>query len=203
MGGRAGGWVGWVWQDPECPRPPSGSLSNGLIAIVSLLNGGECVWFNRNLFCCVALRCVVLSCVVMCSCCVIEGCVFFVPVLFCIVISSAVVCSSVVWCGVAWRGKAWRGVVWCSAVCCAEGAVTKRQWLGCLARGKTRNGRAVCLRVRCAWCVAHLRQGAVAPIELGGVNSGLPWRHPAALPAGAVEALAGPTPSRLCPLLGP
>ena len=34
---------------------------------------------------------------------------------------------------VVWCGAVWFGVVWCSLVWCAEGAVTKWQWLGCLA----------------------------------------------------------------------
>ena len=46
-----------------------------------------------------------------------------------------VVWCGVVWCRVVWCGVVWCGVVWCGVVWCAEGAVTTRQWPGCLPTG--------------------------------------------------------------------
>ena len=67
------------------------------------------------------------------------------PVVWC-----GVVWCGVVWCGVVWCGVVWCGVVWCGVVWCAEGAVTKRQWPGCLPKGK---GKRAGLCVLCARCV--------------------------------------------------
>ena len=80
-----------------------------------------------------------------------------------------VACVCACWCGVVWRGVAWRGVVWCGVVWCgvgcgvwgvgcgvwglvwcAEGAVTRRQWPGCLPTG---TGKRAGLCVLCARCV--------------------------------------------------
>ena len=44
-----------------------------------------------------------------------------------------------------WRmGVVWCGVVWCDVVWCAEGAVTRRQWLGCLPTGTRKREGCVC-----------------------------------------------------------
>ena len=64
--------------------------------------------------------------------------------------------TALMWCGV-WcpvTCGAMSGVVWCCVVCCgvlwcAEDAVTKRQWLGCLAYGNSKTGRGVCARALC------------------------------------------------------
>ena len=61
-----------------------------------------------------------------------------------------VVWCGVVWCGVVWCGVVWCGVVWCGVVWCAEGAITRRQWLGCLPtdtgtwEGCVYNARTLC-----------------------------------------------------------
>ena len=48
------------------------------------------------------------------------------------------------------QGVVWCGVVWCGVVWCAEGAVTRRQWPGCLPTG---TGKRAGLCVLCARCV--------------------------------------------------
>ena len=48
-----------------------------------------------------------------------------------------------VWCGVVWYGVVWCGVVWC-----AEGAVTRRQWPGCLPTGTGKRVRLCVLWAR-------------------------------------------------------
>ena len=74
----------------------------------------------------------------------------------------------------------WCGVVWCGVVWCAKGAVTKRQWLRCLAQGKMQNGRCVCINACCVSCVAHLWQRAVtlsdARLLLSKAALGMPCR---------------------------
>ena len=72
----------------------------------------------------VVLCCVVLCCVVLC--CVVLCCV----VLCCVVLCCVVLC--------------------CVVLYCAEGAVTRRQWLGCLPTG---TGKRVGLCVLCVRCV--------------------------------------------------
>ena len=52
-----------------------------------------------------------------------------------------------VWCSVVWSGVMSCGVVWCGVVWCAEGAVTRRQWPGCLPTG---TGKRAGLCVLCA-----------------------------------------------------
>ena len=47
-------------------------------------------------------------------------------------------------CGMVWCGVVWCGVVWCGVVWCAEGAVTRRQWLGCLPTGTGKREGCVC-----------------------------------------------------------
>ena len=66
------------------------------------------------------------------------------------VVWCGVVWCGVVWCGVVWCGVVWCGVVWCGVVWCAEGAVTRRQWPGCLPTG---TGKQAGLCVLCARCV--------------------------------------------------
>ena len=56
-------------------------------------------------------------------------------VVWCGVVWCGVLWCGVVWCGVVWCGVVWCGVVWCAVVWCVKGAVTKWQWLGCLAYG--------------------------------------------------------------------
>ena len=65
----------------------------------------------------------------------------------CGAVRSGVVWCGVVWCGVVWCGVVWCGVVWCGVVWCAEGAVTRRQWPGCLPTG---TGKRAGLCVLCA-----------------------------------------------------
>ena len=72
-------------------------------------------------------------------------------VVWCGVVWCGVVWCGVVWCGVVWCGVVWCGVVWCGVWCgvvwCAEGAVTRRQWPGCLPTG---TGKRAGLCVLCA-----------------------------------------------------
>ena len=62
-------------------------------------------------------------------------------------------CCGVVWCGAVWCGAVRCGVVRCGVVWCAEGAVTRRQWPGCLITGTSKRegcvfgARAVCTSV--------------------------------------------------------
>ena len=80
------------------------------------------------------------------------------------VVWCGVVWCGVVWCGVVWCGVVWCGVVWCGVVWCAKGAVTKRQWPGCLAYGNSKTGRRVCVCVLYVVCVCtHLRGGRARP----------------------------------------
>ena len=65
---------------------------------------------------------------------------------------TAVICG-VVWYGVVWYGAVWCGVVWCGVVWCAEGAVTRRQWPGCLPTGTGK--REGCVS-KCALCASVL-----------------------------------------------
>ena len=72
----------------------------------------------------VVLRCVVLCCVVLC--CVVLCCVVLCCVVLCCVVLCCVVLCCVVLC---WA------LLYCVVLCCAEGAVTRRQSLGCLPTG--------------------------------------------------------------------
>ena len=88
-------------------------------------------------------------------------------VVWCGVVWCGVVWCGVVWCGVVWYGMVWcavvqGGVVWCGVVWCAKGAVTKRQWPGCLAYGHSKTGRGVCMRVLYVVCT-HLHGGRACP----------------------------------------
>ena len=67
-------------------------------------------------------------------------------VVWCGVVCCAVQCCAVLWCTL-WCGVVWCGVVWCGVVWCAEGAVTRRQWPGCLPTG---TGKRAGLCVSCA-----------------------------------------------------
>ena len=117
------------------------------------------------------LHCVVLCCVVLC--CVVLCCV----VLCCVVLCCVVLCCGVVWCGVVWCGVVWCVVLCCVVLCCvvlccvvlccvvlccvvlrgvvwcAEGAVTRRQWLGCLPMGTGKQEGCVS---KCALCASVL-----------------------------------------------
>ena len=81
-------------------------------------------------------------------------------VVWCGVVWCGVVWCGVVWCGVVWCGVVWCGVVWCGVVWCAEGAVTRRQWPGCLPTGTGK--REGCVLVCC--CTA----GTSAQSHLAG-----------------------------------
>ena len=92
----------------------------------------------RALCCCVLLLYCMLCCVVWCGlvwCGVVWCGVVWCGVAWRGVAWCGVVWCGVVWCGVVWCGVVWCGVVWCGVVWCAEGAITKRQWPGCVARG--------------------------------------------------------------------
>ena len=106
---------------------------------------------------------------------------------------------------VVWHGVVWCGVVWCGVVWCAEGAVTRRQWPGCLPMGTSKregcvySARAVCRCVvnggkRGSW--GHLDDTHQANVVIPVVPTVLP---PSPL-AGAGVAPAIPT-SSCC--LGP
>ena len=116
---------------------------------------------------CGAVRCgVVWYCVVWCG---VKWCgVVWCGVVWCGVVWCGVVWCGVVWCGVVWyfvvwcgvvlRGVVWCGVVWCSVVWCgvvwcAKGAVTRRQWPGCLPTGTGKREGCV---FKCALCASVL-----------------------------------------------
>ena len=64
----------------------------------------------------------------------------------------------VVWCGVVWCGVVWCGVVWCGGVVwCAEGAVTRRQWPGCLPTGTGKREGCVSTCTMCASVLLYSR----------------------------------------------
>ena len=63
---------------------------------------------------------------------------------WCGVVWCGVVWCGVVWCGMVWCGVVWCGVVWCGVVWCAEGAVTRRQWPGCLPTSTGKREGCVC-----------------------------------------------------------
>ena len=100
-----------------------------------------------------------------------------VVVVCCGVVWCGVVWCGVVWCGVVWCGVVWCGVVWCGVVWCAEGAVTRRQWPGCLPTG---TGKRVWCGV--VWCgvVQVVQRGAVwyllgllhQGVSKGGIDPG-------------------------------
>ena len=94
--------------------------------------------------CCVVLCCVVLCCVVLCCvvlCCVVLCCVVLCRVVLCCVVLCCVVLCRVVLCCV---------VLCCVVLRCAEGAVTRRQWPGCLPTGTgKREGCVCCVRAVC------------------------------------------------------
>ena len=76
------------------------------------------------------------------------------------------------WCGVVWCGVVWGGVVWCGVVWCAEGAVTRRQWPGCLPTGTgKRAGLCVLCARRVYVCRSWRREGGA-----GKTWSAPPWR---------------------------
>ena len=61
----------------------------------------------------------------------------------------------------------------CGVVWCAEGAVTKRQWLGCLAYGNSKTGRGVCVCTRSVLCVPRcsaLLRWLQVPLGGGGAS---------------------------------
>ena len=64
----------------------------------------------------------------------------------------------------------WCAAVRCGAVWCAEGAVTKRQWLGCLASGNSKMGRGVCV---CAHYVLVQWAAAIVTPSLRTAHLGL------------------------------
>ena len=91
--------------------------------------------------CCIVLCCVVLCCVVLCCavlCCVVLYCV----VLCCVVLR-------------------------CVVVCCAEGAVTRRQWPGCLPTGTGKREGYVSKCALCASVLLYSRTSALS--HLAGI----------------------------------
>ena len=98
-------------------------------------------------------RCGVVWCgVVWCGvvwCGVVWCGVVWCGVVWCGVVWCGVVWCGVVWCGVVWCGVVWYGVVWCGVVWCAEGAVTRRQWPGCLPTGTGKRAGLCVWRARC------------------------------------------------------
>ena len=81
-----------------------------------------------------------------------------------------------VWCGVVWCGVVWCGVVWC-----AEGAVTRRQWPGCLPMGTGKREGCVCSARAVCRCVVIGGKGGsrgnlvVTLLALGVVWCGVVW----------------------------
>ena len=103
----------------------------------------RCAASRCILLCCAVACCVVLCCVV--SCCVVSRCVMCVVlccVVSCRVVSFRVVLCRVVSCRVVC-------VLLCSVVWCAEGAVTRRQWPGCLPTGTGKRAGLCVWRARC------------------------------------------------------
>ena len=86
---------------------------------------------HHNILRCGVVLCVVLCCVVLC--CVVLCCVVLCCVVLCCVVLCCVVLCCVMLCCV---------VFYCVVLRCAKGAITKRQWPGCLAMGTgKREGR--------------------------------------------------------------
>ena len=84
----------------------------------------------------------------------------YVACVWCVVVWRGVMmCDVVCWCGV-WCVVVWYGVLWCGMVWCAEGAVTKRQWLGwsCTRENAAREG-CVSRRALCVVCCAPAAEG--------------------------------------------
>ena len=83
--------------------------------------------------------------------------------MWCGVVWCGVVWCGVVWCGVVGCGVVWCGVVWCGVVrgvvWCAEGAVTKRQWLGwsCTRKNASQDG-CVSKHTLCVVCCAPVAE---------------------------------------------
>ena len=89
-------------------------------------------------------------------------------VVWCGVVWCDVVCCGVVWSGVEWSGVEWCGVVWCGVVWCGEGAVTRRQWPGCLPMGiGKREGWVSKCSVLSACVLMHSRTSADS--QLAGI----------------------------------
>ena len=122
---------------------------------------------------------------------------------WCGVVWCGVVWCGVVWCGVVWCGVVWCGVVWCGVVLCGESTVAKRQRPGCLAPGKMHNGWAPNLNPEANRKPYAPAAGGWPLMSWAPSVQGFPRGCPAALPAGAIEVLVGPTPSFLRALLGP
>ena len=89
------------------------------------------------------------------------------------------------WC-MPWCGVVWCGVVWCGVVGVPKALLPKDNGRDGLVRGNMQAGRDVCLNTRRVSCVVHLWHRAVTLS-----SAGLPWLHPAALPNGASDLLAG------------
>ena len=125
------------------------------------------------MLCCAVLCCAVLCYAVLCcvvSCCAVLCCAALFCVVLCwccAVLWFAVVCCSVVWCGVVCSA-----VLCCVVLCCVEGAVTRRQWPGCLPTGTGKRAvcvaRMLCLRV----CLPQREAG----VYTGQHCSALRWR---------------------------
>ena len=91
-------------------------------------------------------------------------------VVWCGVVWCGVVWCGVVWCGVVWCGVVWCGVVgwsgvWCGVVWCAEGAVTRRQWPGCLPMGTGKREGYVSWCALCASVLLYSRD--LCSVSLG------------------------------------
>ena len=210
-----------------CVACPASSLPQPylvLCCVVLCCVALRCVALRCVVLCCVVLCCAVLCCVVLCPvvlCCVVLCCVVLCCVVLCCVVLCCVALCCVVLCCVALRCVALRCVVLCCVVlccvvlccvvlccvalrcvvlCCAEGAVTRRQWPGCLPTGTSKR----------EGCVSSARAVCKCVINGGKRGGGETWmsrsrrllsfqKIPAVLPlsppAGAGAAPATPTPS--------
>ena len=135
--------------------------------------------------CCAVLCYAVLCCVVLCF-----------AVLHCIVLCCAVLCCVVLCCV----------VLCCVVLCCAEGAVTRRQWPGCLPTGTGKRKGCVCsTRAVCQCVVFGGKWGSRGNLDVTLLVTVVIPEVPDVLPlsprAGAGVAPATPPPS--CCLPGP
>ena len=101
------------------------------------------------------------------ACGVVWCGVVWCGVVWCGVVWCGVVWCGVVWCGVVWCGVVWCGVVWCGVVWHAEGAVTRRQWPGCLPTGTGKRQGCVSKCALCASVLLYSRTSALS--HLAGI----------------------------------
>ena len=170
-GGRQAPW-GWQAGAPypgtaSPPPPPPPVLCCVVLCCVVMC----CVVLCCVVLCCAVPCCAVLCCAVLCCCvlcCALLCCAVLllccdVAVLCCALLRSAVLC-----CPVSCRAVPCCAVLCCAVLYCAEGAVTRRQWPGCLPTGTgKREGCVYSTRAVCK-CV-----------DIGGKRGvGEAWRSP-------------------------